>query len=554
MTRYWTWLAATLALTAFAQERTEIRTTFEVRYAATGGVYVNGGREDGLQEGFHLIVKRLKNGEPLLSGKPIAQLVVTAVAAHSAVCDIVSSTGELQVGDTAQISAEDLESLQIVQQSKTTRRYAQVVSFTDGDPLDQEQRDYIPKAPSPEINRFRGRIGFEFNSINDRQAGFQTMQYGMQARMDATRLGGTYWNFTGYWRGRFSNNFGGSRVVTINDLLNRTYTIGFTYANPQSHNVIGVGRLYLPWATSLGTIDGVYYGRRVGRHLTVGAFGGSTPDPTVWDYKPNRQIGGALANVEAGSFEGVRYFGTAGLAVTRLGWKAEREFAFTENVFSWKQYISLYHNLEADQLTPGRLGNTESGAVISRSFFTARIQPWRWLAIDFNHNYFRTVPTFDLVLVGTGILDRLLFSGLSGGLRVDLPDHISVYGSLGQSKRNDDPRGSLNQMYGVVARNIAGTGVRADIRHSVFHGAFGSGWYQSLALSRDLSDRMRFEIMGGQQEFSSPLAGQDRGFFMNSNVDWFLNAHYFLGGGINLFRGKLQNYDQTFFFLGYRFQ
>ncbi len=64
---------------------------------------------------------------------------------------------------------------------------------------------------------------------------------------------------------------------------------------------------------------------------------------------------------------------------------------------------------------------------------------------------------------------------------------------------------------------------------------------------------MRFEIMGGQQEFNSSLTGQDRGFFMNSNLDWFLNAHYFLGGGINLFRGKLQNYDQTFFFLGYRF-
>jgi hypothetical protein len=289
------------------------------------------------------------------------------------------------------------------------------------------------------------------------------------------------------------------------------------------------------------------------KHVTVGLFAGSTPDPTVWDYKPNRQIGGVFANVEAGSFDGVRYFGTAGLALTRLSWKAEREFVFTENIFSWKQYISLYHNLEADQLTPGRLGNLESGPVLSRSFFTARIQPWHWLAIDLNHNYFRTMPTFDLVLVGTGILDRLLFSGLSAGLRVDLPQHISVYGNIGQSKRNDDPRGSLNQMYGLVARNIAGTGVRADIRHSVFHGAFGNGWYQSLSLSRDLSDRLRFEIMGGQQEFDSPLTGQDRGFFMNSNVDWFLSLHYFLGGGINLFRGKLQDYDQTFFFIGYRF-
>lgn len=554
MRMHWLWLFAALATTASAQQATEIRTSFEIRYSTTGGVYLNGGREEGLQEGFHLTVKRLKSGAPVLSSVSIAQLVVTAVTAHSAVCDIVSSTAELQVGDTAQISAEDLEAMQVVQQSKTARRYAQVVSFTNGDPLDQEQRDYIPKPPSPEVNRFRGRIGFEFNSIRDRSAGFDSMQYGMQVRMDATRLGGTFWNFTGYWRGRFTNTSGGSQIVTLNDLLNRTYTIGFTYTNPQSPNVVGVGRLYLPWASSLGTIDGAYFGRRFGRHLTVGAFGGSTPDPTVWNYKPNRQMAGSFANVEIGSFESLRYYGTAGLALTRLSWKAERQFAFTENVFSWKQYISLYHNLEADQLIPGRLGNTESGAVVSRSFFTARFQPWKWISVDFNHNYFRTVPTFDLVLVGTGILDRFLFSGLSAGLRLDLPEHISVYGSLGQSKRNDDPRGSLNQMYGLAARNLLGTGIRADIRHSVFHGAFGNGWYQSVALSRDLSDRLRFEIMGGQQEFDSPLTGRDRGFFMNSNVDWFLNRHYFLGGGVNLFRGKIQNYDQTFFFLGYRFQ
>ena len=554
MRKHWCWLLIVFAEGVSAQSASEIRTTFEVRYATSGGVYLNGGRDDGLQEGFHLTLKRIKKGEPLLEAESIAQLVVTALTAHSALCDIVSATAELQVGDTAQIWPEDLEAMQVIQQSKTAKHYAQVVSFTDGNPLDQEQRDYVPKPPSPEVNHFRGRIGFEFNSIRDRDAGFQSMQYGMQARMDATRLGGTFWNFTGYWRGRFTNTVGDSRIVTINDLLNRTYTIGFTYTNPQSRYVAGVGRLYLPWASSLGTIDGAYFARRFGRHFTVGMFAGSTPDPTVWNYKPNREIGGGFTNVEMGSFEGLRYYGTAGVALTRLGWKAEREFAFTENIFSWKQYISLYHNLEADQLTPGRLGNTECGQVVSRSFFTARFQPWKWIAVDFNDNYFRTVPTFDLVLVGTGLLDKFLFSGVSAGLRLDLPEHISVYGSLGQSKRNDDPRGSLNQMYGLAARNLLGTGVRVDIRHSVFHGAFGNGWYQSVSLSRDLSDRLRFEVMGGQQEFDSPLAGQDRGFFMNSNVDWFLNRHYYLGGGVNLFRGKIQNYDQIFFSLGYRLQ
>lgn len=554
MRTHWRWMLGALALTAAAQQpSTEIRTIFEVRYATTGGVYVNGGREEGLQEGFHLTVKRFQKGEASLTAQSIAELLVTAVTAHSAVCDVVSSAAELQVGDVAQISAQDLEAMQAIQQSKTARRFAQVVSFTEGDPLEQEQRDYVPKPPSPEVNKFRGRIGLEYNTIYDHDAGMLTNQYGAVVQMDATRLGGTFWNLTGYWRGRFTQSNSGPQIVTINDLLNRTYTIGLTYNNPESNYVLGIGRLYLPWASSLGTVDGVYVGRRLGKHVTVATFGGSTPDPTMWDYKPNRQIAGALTNFEAGSFESLRFFSTAGLAVTRVSWRAEREFAFTENVFSWKQYLTLYHNLEADELTPGRLANTQSGAVISRSFFTARVQPWKWLAIDFNHNYFRTIPTFDLALLGTGLLDNYLFSGMSGGLRLELPEHITLYGSIGRSKRSDDPSGSLNQMYGLAIRDLLGTGVRADIRHSVYHGAFGNGWYQSLGLSRDLSDRLRFEIIGGQQEFISPLAGHDRGFFMNSNLDWFLSRHYVMSGGVNFYRGKIQNYDQIFSSLGYRF-
>ena len=551
------WLLA--AVNAFSQAPvapatpTELRTNFEVRYVAPASVYINGGRDEGLQEGFHLTVKRIKPGEPVLSAPVVAQLIVTAVSAHSAVCDIASSTIDPEVGDIAQISQQDLESLQAIQQSKTARRYAQVISFTEGDPLDQELRDYVPHPPSPEVNRVRGRISYEFNSIQDHQAGFTTLQNGIALRMDANRLGGTFWNFTGYWRGRVNTSATPTQPVTIEDLVNRTYHIGVFYNNPQSNYSVGVGRVYVPWATSLDTIDGGYFARRLGRHSRVGVFAGSTPDPTAWNYKPNRQISGVFANTEIGSFEHMRITATAGLAITRLSWKAERQFAFTETSLSYKQRFSLYHNLQADQMVAGRLGNTESGDIISRSFTTARIQPVSWLTVDLNHNYFRTIPTFDLLLVGTGLLDRFLFQGFSGGLRLELPGKISLYGNLGQNKGNQDSRKSLNQMYGIGFRNIFDLGIRADIRRSVFNGAYGSGWYQAIQLSREIGERLRLEISGGQQEFRSALTNDNRGFFFNSNIDWFVSRHYGLGGGINLYRGKIQNYDQTFFSVSYRF-
>ncbi len=540
-------------MTAMAQQVTELRTTFEVRYIAVGAIYLSGGREEGLQEGFRLTVKRGKPGEATLSAEPIGQVVVTALTAHSAVATVESSAQAFAVGDIAQISQEDVEALQAIQQSKTARRYAQVVTFTEGDPLEQEQHDSVPRPPSPAVNNFKGRISYEFNTISDHISGLDTLQNGVSIHMDATRIAGTFWNFTGFWRGRFTTNNGAPQIVTLNDVLNRTYTLGLYYNSPTSPNSIGVGRLYLPWASSLGTIDGGYFARRLAQGFRVGVFAGSTPDPTAWDYKPNREIAGVFANYEIGHFENVKFTSTEGLAVTRVGWKAERQYAFTENMFSWRQKFTVYHNLQADELVPGRLGNTESGAVLSRSFLTARVQPRKWLSIDFNHNYFRTIPTFDLVLAGTGLLDNLLFQGVSVGIRIELPHNLTAYTNEGRSNLSNDPSRTLNQLYGVSMRNILQSGIRGDARYSVFHGAYGNGSYESVSASRDVGERLHFELVVGEQQFHSTLTSGVSGFFATSHVDWFMGRHYVLGGGLNVFRGQQQNYDQTFFSLGYRF-
>jgi hypothetical protein len=302
----------------------------------------------------------------------------------------------------------------------------------------------------------------------------------------------------------------------------------------------------------LNTIDGAYFGRRFGR-LTTGIFAGSTPDPTSWDYNRDRQIAGAFANVEAGNFDSLRYSGTAGVAVTRLHWLAERQFAFFENTLIFKRYFSLYHDLEADQLVRGRLGSTESGAVVSRSFLTLRYQPHNRISFDVSHNYFRNIPTFDLRLLGTGLLDKLLFQGLSGGVRVELPYHVSVYSSLGRNRVQTDTRTSWNQMYGVTANRLWRTGMRADLQFSKFDSSFGKGQFETASLIRNFGEKLRMTLQVGNQHVHSTFSNQSQALFVNYNLDWFFGTHYFIGGATSIYRGNTQNYDQIFFNLGYRF-
>jgi hypothetical protein len=379
----------------------------------------------------------------------------------------------------------------------------------------------------------------------------ESSQFGFMLRLDASRLAGTHWNAQGYYRGRFQTRTTSAGQETLNDLINRTYQLNIAYENPGSKWVAGVGRLYLPWASSLDTLDGLYVGRKFGRQ-TAGVFMGTAPDPTSWNYSPDRRLGGVFYNLEGGSFEALRYDSTAGIALSWRQWRPDRKFGFFENNFFYKRYLSVYSSIEADLLSGEQNGGV-SEAVLSRSYFTFRVQPDKRVSFNVNHNYFRNIPTFDTRLIGTGLLDDFLFQGVSGGFRLSLPYGIRVHGNTGRSSRTGDRKASWNYLAGASVSDILNTGLRAGFRFSRFDSSFGRGTYQSVSLSKEIGSRLQFEVQGGQQDFKSIFTNQDRARFVNGSVDWSVGRQYFVGGGLTVYRGQVQDYNQFFLRLGYRF-
>jgi len=549
-TRHNHWLAlAVLALAGFFSAPVgaqEVKDTFRIKYVAEGAVYIEGGRTAGLAEKMRLTVSK--------GADVTIELEVVSVADSSAVCEIRSPGAPPRPGDYAKLSSEDAQKSQILQKMGSGNHYAQTITFTGGDPVDEEAREYVPRPPLPEVNRFRGRIGFEYSGIVDQGgSGATSSQVGLVLRADMTRIGGSYWNLNGYTRIQLSRTSTAASQTTLNDLLNRTYHVGLTYDNPQSKWIVGFGRMYLPWAPSLSTIDGGYLARRLSKRVTLGMFAGTTPDPTSWNYSPNRQEAGTFLNFEGGSWDGFKYGSTTGFGVSRLSWHPESEFVFFENSFSWKRYFSVYHSLQADRSHATTLQPTATGTGVARSFLTIRFEPAKFISFDLNDNYFRSFPTFDPRLVGTGLLDKLLFQGLSGGVHLNLPYRGSLYVTVGKSSGTGDPIGSWNQMYGFAMNDILHSGIRADAHYSHFDSSFGKGDYQSVSLSRDLRESLRLSVQAGQQNFVSQLTNQTRARFANGSLDWNFAAHYFLSGGVTVYRGQTQNYDQVFFTLGYRF-
>lgn len=530
------------------------RTDFRITYVAADTVYVDGGSEEGLSEGMELEVKRLEPGQPLTERKSVGTVRVIATAPNSAVCEIDINFGGIARDDQAYLSVADAENVAHLLTSKNSRNYPQVVSFSDyvdGNPLEDEQRAYVPRPPLAEINRAKGRISMQRSSLFDRTSGTASHQTGGAIRADVTRIGGTYWNFRGHWRGRANSRLRNQETLT--DLINRTYHLELTYESPHSKNTVGAGRLLLPWASSLSTLDGGYFGRRVARSTTVGVFGGSTPDPTAWNYDPNRQILGVFSSFETGSFEKVRYTGTVGAAHTRRSWRPERQFAFVENTVSVNRRFSLYHNAELDHRSRGRFGSDKSGPVLSRNFLTVRAEANDYVTFDVSHNYFRGVPTFDSRLIGTGLVDQLLFQGVTGGVRIKLPQRSAVYGQLGRNDRRGDTQASSNYLLGYTWGNVPFLHVRADFRTSRFSSSFGSGRYHAVSLTRELTEDFRVQVQGGQQQFIGNLTNGSRARFIDMSLEWSLGMHYFLGLGSTVYRGDVQRYDQIFLDLGYRF-
>jgi hypothetical protein len=536
---------------------------FHLKYIAEGTVYLDAGRNAGLQEGMllHLVHADPNGGTTeavrFQGQEPIADVRIFSVADSSCAAEIIKSREPLVAGDIAYLDVGSIHLREDQSNALDSENYPVVVTFSYGDPLDEEIRatTVSEKHMAPVENQMRGRIGWDLGTLSE-PGGLSSRQVGLLVQADMSRLGGTYWNFTGYWRGRLNSQSAGSgrgaAPVTINDLINRTYHLGLFYQNPESEITLGVGRLYLPWASSLSTIDGGYIGRRLTQTVTVGAFGGSTPDPTSWSYSPNQHIAGTFLNYERGDFQHQRISSTMGLATTSIGWHVAREFAFFENTLSLGRAFSVYNSLQADN---GRtvLVGTSYKTGITQSFTSVRYQPITLLSFNLNHNYLRNLPTFDPALISTGLLDQYLFQGLNGGVRLEFPSHIALSTDIGRSKNNTDKASSWNQMYGLNFGDIRGSGVQLDLRYTKFDSSFGRGTYEYVALSRNLSERLHVQVQGGTQHLLSSFSSNSSSRFVTGTGDWTIGSRYFVEGLYSWNTGTSLNYRQMNLTFGYRF-
>ena len=286
--------------------------------------------------------------------------------------------------------------------------------------------------------------------------------------------------------------------------------------------------------------------------MTTGVFLGSTPDLNSWHYRPNQRIGGSFINFTGGN-EDVHYSSTSGVGVNTINWKIDRPFAFFENEFSYKGVVSVYHSLIADTLRGVSTNGLRLGPGVSHSYFTAHYKPFQAVSFDLYHNYFRDVPTATTTIVGTGLVDQLLFQGISGGVDLKPIRNITLYTTLGASEKTGDSHRSLNQVYGASWSEIARTGLRADFHYSKFDSNSGQGNYQILSLSRQVTNRAFWNLQVGKQDLLSQFTTNHNSKYITDSMDFNLGRRAYLQSGYTYVKGATLNYRQWYFSWGLRF-
>jgi len=516
------------------------KVVFHVREVEATALYIDIGRNSGLQEGMKLDLFHS-------SSAPIAQVRVMIVADSSAVCEVVKSSADISIGDYGFISQSAKS--QAVRDSNGTKGGDPPLALqtTGAQVLDASaERKSEPVKTLPQ-RKTAVRIGVDYDGTQVAD-GFKASEFGFQVQSDMTHIAGTNWSFTGYWRSRFrqtSSGLNGAALESLNDRIDRTYHIGLYYESPDSPYIAGFGRLGVPGAPSLPTIDGGYFGRKINRHLTLGVFGGSTPDPTAWDYNPNQRIAGVFTNLEAGNLSGLYFSGAEGIAMTAIHWRAARQFAFLDNTLSWRGILWFNNVTEVDAARTSPVTGQSNPDGISFTSSSLHVRPVRRLTLGLDYSY--------LNLLGTSLLDKYIFQGLSMDARYDLTRRISVFTQIGRAQSIADTRKMWNSMYGISFGDLLKTGLHADVRYAKFASSFGDGNYKAVSISRGLGDNMQIEVLAGTQSLASSFTSNSSSRFVTISSMWNFGPQYFIGSGFTWSRGTTLNYEQWNMMFGYRF-
>lgn len=490
--------------------------TAKVTYVSGASIYVDAGSDDGVVDGGEFRIVR--------DGETVARLKVIYLSAHRSSCEILETSGEILVGDAA------------------------VYEPAAAAPAKKQEK---AKSRSRRSRPFRGRIGVQFLSVSDRSSSSSDFtQPALNLRLSGQDLGSSGLGLDVDVRARQTNRTL-SDGSTDDDSRTRVYRMALDWTGREVPVRITLGRQFQPAMASLSIFDGVSASWN-GERWSAGILTGSQPDGVDFGLSTDVKEHGAYFQYRRSGEEGRKLALTTGLVGSYEESEINREYVYLQTIYSTRK-ISLYLTEEVDFNRGWKKELGESSVDSSATYLNMRYRVTDNLSVRAGYDNRRNIRLYrDRETPETEFDDDYrtgLWAGTSyrfaGHYRAGIDFRSSSGGSIGDS---DHLTGTFG-VYGLTDRRI-GAGVRlthysSDLLEGDLYSVYGSV---------NLVESVRLQLSGGiREEQDSFGSGPQQETWYGLDIDWQLGRRWYVLASYNRETGDLEEIDQFYTALSYRF-
>lgn len=525
--RAWMLVVAFVFTPLLAQEPTPAYRSSRISYLTSATVYIDAGRDDGVDMGQVL--------EVLRGGEVIATLKVTDVSSHRAVCARQDGSIELVVGDTV--------------------RFVPRATLPPAEPTWPSASTSAGRNPEKGGRRdvgLHGRVGVRYLAVKGRQPDDSSFsQPALDLRLDGTQVGGAPIDLMVDVRSRTTYRTL-TNQPTESDNQTSVYRMAVSWRQEGSPWRLTAGRTLSPSLAVIDIFDGVE-GQYTGRRWNAGLFSGTQPVEGDLGYSSDVREHGGYVGVRSEASSERRWALTTGLIGSYTQGEINREFSYLQGSYIDRK-LSVWMTQETD-LNRGWRKEVEGESVsMSSTFLNLRFRASDMWTMFAGYDNRRNVRLYRDRITPVTEFDDAYRQGTWGGVTCRFAGHFTI----GADARFSDG-GSAGSADGYTLTLGADRLTRAQLqfhsRSTRYTNDRVEGWLHALSAGVAAGSRWYIGIDGGVRDETNLSSS-----VLESTLTWYglqvdvtLGRHWFASVTGESSSGGDGAQDQVYASVTYRF-
>jgi len=503
-----------------------------VTYLTGSSVYIDAGRDAGLEEGDQLEVVR--------EGVTVATLKVTYLSSRRASCAVVEGSGTLQVGDSVVLPSGQATEEGSGYTPKST------VAERGGFSYETLPKRRTRKRP------IRGRVGVRYLSVKDRTGNGGTFsQPAMDLRLDGKGIAGGTLDLAADMRTRRTYRTM-SDGNTVRAGQTRAYRLAMAWHDQDLRQRLTIGRQFSPSLASVSIFDGVMVDfNRKG--WSAGLFSGTQPDPVDFSYSSEIREHGAYFQWHSKSRSSRPWSVTTGAVGSYQQGTVNREFFYVQGLYTGPR-LAAYWTQEVDYNRDWKQEAGESTLSPTSSFLNLRYRVGKNFNIRAGFDNRRHIRLYRDFVTPVTDFDDTFRRGVWLGVSQRFGNRYRV--SLDMKSSGGGTSGDADvYTMNFGANRISALNISLGYRGTHYVNGLMEGWLHALDAGMNLGSRHRLVLSGGVRDDRNLVNSQmdDRLTWMGLDLDFSLHRHWFLNLSGERTEGELEKNDQFYVSMSYRF-